>query len=426
MNMNSFIDNLRQKRQSFSITVTCDNLEELILECFLLHPELLSTLDTLSYRYIVSGNRYTIDFAVGYHVDNSKMTFVVCDEIELIIAVSMMLKSHKDKVKIIIDNRNSFSNRQTIIQHIRDLQSISGVEFELGQRSMSSSLVRSFFDEKILVCELSYQYFDDAFLVNQLSCIVAEHCIKTAHIHGEENTVNYLLKWFRDNVRYKDNDLQSDHSAVGLIKNGTAVCQAIAVYAYLFLNRKGVHTRYVCGEGDGSGGWGDHAWNLSLIHGSWTHIDYTFELSSFRHNAIKSISEFEIDHRWEKTPYNTENSNKAKNTVNTLKSSIVTVLPNQKLFSINGVIVYIPSLDNVAPAINGKMYISVFDIFPFFDICFNISNNGVVFYVGIKKYSFPLSVIQKRRNTLFFPIELLMHMGLKVSIDNHSRITVSI
>ena len=148
--------------------------------------------------------------------------------------------------------------------------------------------------------------------------------------------------------------MQSDHSAVGLIKNGTAVCQAIAVYAYLFLNRKGIHTRYVCGEGDGSGGWEAHAWNLSLIKGSWTHIDYTFELSSFRCNAIKSLSEFEIDHRWEKAPYNTENSNRAKNTVNTLRSSVVTVLPNQNLFSINGVITYIPSLDNAAPAINGK------------------------------------------------------------------------
>ena len=44
MNMNSFIDSLRQKRQSFSITVTCDNLDKLMLECFLSHPELLSAL----------------------------------------------------------------------------------------------------------------------------------------------------------------------------------------------------------------------------------------------------------------------------------------------------------------------------------------------------------------------------------------------
>ena len=120
MTMNSFIDSLRRKRQSFSITVTCDNLEKLILECFLLHPELLSLLDTLSYRYIVSGNRYTIDFSVKYHADNSKMTFVVRDEFELIIAASMILKSHKDKVKIIIDNRNLFFNKQTIIQRIHD------------------------------------------------------------------------------------------------------------------------------------------------------------------------------------------------------------------------------------------------------------------------------------------------------------------
>lgn len=424
--MNNFIESLQQKREAFSITIACNNVEKWIVEFFLLHPEILSSIDGLSYRYIASGNRYTIAFSVRYHADNSKITFVVRDEFELMVSVSMMLKSHKDKVKIIIDNRNGFTNRRTIIQHIHDLQSISGIEFELGQRSMSSSLVRSFFSEKILICELSYKYFDDAFLVNQLSCVVAEHCIKTKHIYGDENIVNYLLKWFRTNVRYKDNDLQSDHSAVGLIKNGTAVCQAIAVYAYLYLNRRGIYTRYVCGEGDGNGGWGLHAWNLSLIRGAWTHIDFTFELSSYRHNAIKSISEFEADHRWEKLSYNTENSNKAKSAVNALKASVVTVLPNQKLFSINGVIVYIPSLDNVAPTINGKLYISVFDIFPFFDICFNIVKSNVCFYVGIKKYSFPISILQKRSHVLFFPIEMLPRMGIKVSVDTHSRISVSL
>lgn len=423
--MNNFIQYLKQKREHFSISIISNHFEREICNCLLLHPELLSSIDGLAYRYISYGNKHNVDFSIRYQKDNSKITFVVRDEFELLIAVSMILKSHKDRIKIIIDNTNHFTNRQLIIQHIKDLQNSSGIDFEFGQRSMSSSLVRPFFDEEILICELSYKYFDDAFLVNQLSCVVAEHCIKTEHIHGDVNIINYLMNWFRDNVRYKDNDLQSDHSAVGLIKNGTAVCQGIAVYAYLYLNRKGVCTRYVHGEGDGNGGWGLHAWNLSLISGNWTHIDFTFELNSYRHSAIKSISDFETDHKWDKLMYNADKSFKAKNTVDALKSSLITVLPNQSIFSINGVVVYIPSLMNAAPVINGRMYLSVFDIFPFFDICFNISDNRVTFYVGVKKYSFPISVVQKRKNTLFFPIELLTHMGLKVSIDNHLRITVS-
>ncbi len=424
--MNSFIQFLRQKREHFSISIISNHFESEIRNCLLLHPELLSSIDGLAYRYISYGNKHNVDFSIRYHKDNSKMTFVVRDEFELIIAVSMILKSHKDRVKIIVDNTTHFTKRQFIIQHIKDLQNSSGIDFELGQRSMSSSLVRPFFDEEILVCELSYKYFDDAFLVNQLSCVVAEHCIKTERIRGDVNIINYLMNWFRENVRYKDNDLQSDHSAVGLIKNGTAVCQGIAVYAYLYLNRRGIHTRYVHGEGDGSGGWGLHAWNLSLISGTWTHIDFTFELNSYRQSTIKSIADFEVDHRWDKLMYNADKSFKAKNTVDALKSSLITVLPNQNIFSINGVVVYIPSLTNAAPAINGKMYLSVFDIFPFFDICFNITNNSVCFYVGMKKCSFPLTILQKRNNTLYFPIESLNKIGLKISVDNHSRITIAL
>lgn len=423
--MNNFIKFLQQKRSNFRISIISNNLESELRSFFLMHPELLSSIDGMAYRYIFSGNKYNIDFSVRYHRDNSKMTFVVRDEFELLIAVVMILKSHKSQVKIIIDNINRFTKKQSIVQHIEDLQRSSGIDFELGQRSMRCSLIRSFFNETILVCELSYKYFDNAYSVNQLSCVVAEHCIKTEYIHGDVNTVNYLMKWFRDNVRYKDNDLQSDHSAVGLIKNGTAVCQGIAVYAYLFLNRKGIHTRYVSGEGDGNGGWGSHAWNLSLIGGVWTHIDFTFELNSHRQSAIKSITEFEVDHRWDKSLFNADKSNKAKNTVDTLKSSFITVLPNHNIFSINGVIVYIPALTNAAPAINGKMYLSVFDIFPFIDICFNITNNSLRFYVGIKKYSFPLNVLQKQNNTLYFPIEMLKKIGLKVTIDNDSRITIA-
>lgn len=425
--MNHFIDALRLKKERFRITIVCsERIEKSIRNCLLLNPDLLSTIDQFSYRYIAYGDKYIIDFTIRYHVDRSKMTFVVRDDFELLIAVSMILKSHKDAVKIIIDNQNSFANMDTIIQHICDVQDMSGIEFELGQRSMSSSLVRPYFDKSILVCELSYKYFDDAFKVNQLSCIVAEHSLKTQNIQGDLNVVNYLLKWFRDNIRYQDNDLLSDHSAVGLIKNGTAVCQGIAVYAYLYLNSRGIHTRYVAGEGDGSGGWGGHAWNLSLINGSWNHIDYTFELNSYRQSVIRSRVDFELDHKWDKQAYSIENSNKVKKTVDALKSSIITVLPNQKIFSINGVVVYIPSLINVAPAINGKMYISAFDVLPFLDICFNIANHNLFFYIRNKKYSFPISVLYKNNHTLYFPIELLKHMGLKVAIDMHSRITVSL
>lgn len=425
--MKKLIDALQLKREYFSITIVCNtSLEEKIIDCLLLHPDVFSSILNFSYRYISCGNRYTIEFMINYAVDKSKMIFVVKDETELLIAVSMILKSHKDLVKIIIDNKSEFIKRDTIIKHINDIQNTTGIEFGLRQKSMSSSIVRSYFNDKILVCELSYKYFDDVFSVNQLSCIVAEHSIKTQHIQGDLNIVNYLMNWFRDNIRYKNNNLLSDHSAVGLIKNGTAVCQAIAAYAYLYLNNRAINTRFVIGEAKGTAGWDKHAWNMSLIGDCWTYIDYTFELSSCCQTVVKPICDFKVNHRWNEHTYGVDYSNRAKKIKELLKSSIITVIPNQKLFAINGVVVYIPDSKNVISVINGRVCVSIFDILPFMDICFNISKEHICFYVNNNKYIFSLSFLYELNHMLYVPMEILKKIGVAIEIDVSSRISLSL
>ena len=223
--MENFIINLKNKTIDFqAIAITSGNINSLIKEKLLSNPDVLSSLNTFAYSYVLYGSQYRLRFNVTYKQDKSNLTVIVKDDFELLTAITMILKSHKEFVRIIVDNEKQFTSKNALIQHIHDLEHLTGVEFELSQRSMTSSLLHSFLNEKLLVCELNYKYFDDANIVNRLSFVVAEHAFTTHYLNDNIEVIDYLLKWFRNNIKYRNNDKQSDHSAVGLIKNGTAVC----------------------------------------------------------------------------------------------------------------------------------------------------------------------------------------------------------
>lgn len=416
--MNTFINCLKQRQSVFRIKYyQVQDVNSLLKKELLDNPNVLTTIKSFAYSYIKRANETMVNFNVTYHIDKSQLTFIVKDEFELITAISMILKSHKSSVKIIIDNKRKFVRKETIFDYINELQNISGVEFEQSQRSLTSSVIYPFFNQEILVCEFLYQYFDNIKMVNELSCIVAEHVLIALKTHQTPvSVVNYLMNWFRQNVTYRNNNLQSDHSAVGLIKNGTAVCQGIAVYAYLFLNYCGIKTRYVGGEGDGGGGWGPHAWNLIWIDGEWKHIDYTFELSSCRESVFYSLSDFAGNHKWDSDLYGEVYSNKTRKVLETLQSSILAVIPNQCVFSINGCVIYIPTVESPAPVINGNIMIAILEIISFMGGCYNIVNNKIFIYFGFKKYCIDCSDLSIYNGILYLPIKQMEQLGFKLSV----------
>lgn len=416
--MNTFINCLKRRQSVFQIKYyQVQNVSSLLKKDLLDNPNVLTTIKSFTYSYIKQANETTVNFNITYHIDKSQSTFIVKDEFELTTAIFMILKSHKNSIKIIIDNKSKFARKETIFDYIKELQKISGVEFEQSQRSLTSSVVYTFFNQEILVCEFSYQYFDNIEMVNELSCIVAEHALIALKTHRTPiSIVNYLMNWFRQNVTYKNNNLQSDHSAVGLIKNGTAVCQGIAVYAYLFLNYCGVKTRYVGGEGDGNGGWGPHAWNLIWIDGEWKHIDYTFELNSYHTSVFHSLSDFARNHKWDSNLYGEFYSNKMRKVLETLQASILAVIPNQCVFSINGCVICIPTVKSPAPVINGNIMIAILEIISFIGGCYNVVGNKIYIYIGLKKYCIVRSTLHIYNGVLYLPISQMERMGFKLSV----------
>lgn len=65
----------------------------------------------------------------------------------------------------------------------------------------------------------------------------------------------------------------------------------------------GIETQYVSGQGYGTSGWGNHAWNIVKIDGRWIHVDFTFALNSvIIPMTDTSIHQkmFEKNHQWNK------------------------------------------------------------------------------------------------------------------------------
>lgn len=66
---------------------------------------------------------------------------------------------------------------------------------------------------------------------------------------------------------------KADYTAVGLLKNKTAVCEGYAKTFYALMNLMNIPCKMVTGKGNG----GDHAWNLINLGGKWYHIDVTWD-----------------------------------------------------------------------------------------------------------------------------------------------------
>ena len=66
---------------------------------------------------------------------------------------------------------------------------------------------------------------------------------------------------------------KADYTAVGLLKNKTAVCEGYAKTFSAFMNVLNIPCKLVSGTGNGGG----HAWNMVKLGGKWYHIDVTCE-----------------------------------------------------------------------------------------------------------------------------------------------------
>lgn len=88
------------------------------------------------------------------------------------------------------------------------------------------------------------------------------------------------------------------------------MCQDYAFVTVALLRAAGIEARIAVGQGDGSGGWGGHAWVEANVDGRWVTMDPTWDAGGqlngqfvFRFQTKYFDPDpdvFKLDHRFEK------------------------------------------------------------------------------------------------------------------------------
>lgn len=124
--------------------------------------------------------------------------------------------------------------------------------------------------------------------------------VKAAHDYIIKNTAydydNYIINQIP----------KADYTAVGVLKNKTAVCEGYAKTFYALMNLMNIPCKMVTGTGNGVG----HAWNMVKVGGKWYHIDVTWDdpVPDEKGNIgygyfLLSDQEMARDHSWTRSDF---------------------------------------------------------------------------------------------------------------------------
>ena len=229
---------------------------------------------------------------------------------ELVLAICFARNAFLENTKICVDNSKKTFNTNIsseIQTAITGLYSLDSGYFSMAQTKSYTSEIS--FDALGTYAKLylTTKYMSSEKECNDFTCIASEiseillkECGRNA---STIKKIKNFSAWVNNNFDYKNTNSYKDHSAVELLKNRTGVCQAIAALAVKVLPYMGIETQYVSGQGYGTSGWGNHAWNIVKINGRWIHVDFTFALNSIiipmTDTSIHS-KQFERTHQWNK------------------------------------------------------------------------------------------------------------------------------
>lgn len=255
--------------------------------------------------------------------------------------------------------------------------------------------------------------------INDLSCLLAMQAkqIRQKSHNDPETMLNEIMYWFRNNVEYVNTNRLSDHSAVGLIRTGTAVCQGIAAYAYLLLYYCGIGARYVIGDGLGANGWEPHGWNMVFYNNQWRHIDYTFGLNSHSRTVLKPESTFRRNHRWDETRYSPMQSSIVLNSKKILRKSIITCIPNQSCLSINGCIIDMRHTHVPCIILANKVLISVLSVVALIGGSYCIKETDMQIFINRNQHSIPMAQLLLVNGNWYTEVANLNTLGFSLTIE---------
>lgn len=433
--MSTLIENLSRKAENFSVDIPTPagcNLLDLISDELSLNPAITASIESCSLSWSEYGSFSRVDFSVSYYKTKPRQkqkqpVFLVRNLEDFLTAFSLGLRLHLTDLQVVCDNKvGVFPCDMERFGFLRErAREFTGEELELGQASGGQWILKNFFERnRTLFFHESCFYFDSWKEINDLQCIIASDALQIRKECGN-NTLSMLasiLYYLRENFSYLNTNRTADHSAVGMYKNGTGVCQAIAVYAYIFCQYLGIKARYVCGEANGSDepdNWEAHAWNQVFFNNRWIHIDYTWQLSSGKPFEIVPESVLREDHRWDEEQYSQINSTEVVNSKNRLRHSKISCYPTQPVYAVNECIVDTSNTHPMSIVNNGQVYVAIFDVVSIFGGCYVLQRDQILTYLGTNSYSYPLQNMIFLENSWYLPAIQFGRLGLQVSVESN-------
>lgn len=305
----------------------------------------------------------------------SNVVMEVSTSKELVLAICFARNAFLENAKICVDNtKGNFSRNMSedIQAAITGLYSLDCGYFPTAQTKSYASKI--LFDASCSFAKiyLKTNYMSSEKECNDFTCIAAEISeLLLAECGPHVRDIKKIEKfssWIKENFDYKITNTYKDHSAVELLRNRTGVCQAIAALAVKVLPYMGIETQYIAGQGYGTSGWGNHAWNIVKVDGRWLHVDFTFALNSLllpmTDNVFNSIM-FEKNHKWNRDLLSEEAIEARANLYYEIENSEIVLIENKEYFLIQGVKIFTrtPIYTNTGE----REYISIRDMLNYLD-----------------------------------------------------------
>lgn len=427
--MTELIENLSKRVQNFSAEIATpggSNIFDVISDELSLNPAVAASIESSEFSCSQYENFCKVDFSVSYKPHKKLPVFLVRNTDEFLTAVGLGMRLHSSDLKIVCDNKlGEFPVDTGLFNFLREAaRDFTGEELQIGQSSAYQFYLKNFFDRnRTLVYEETCFYFDSWKEVNDLQCIIASDALQIKKECGNNplSMLASILYYLRNNFSYLNTNRTSDHSAVGMYKNKTGVCQAIAVYAYIFCQFLGIEARYVTGDADGhdGSGYGPHAWNQVFYNNRWIHVDYTWQLNSGRPFEMVHESVLKEDHTWNEEKYSQENSSEVVNSKKRLRHSKISCYPTQPIYAVNDCIVDTSNTHPMSIVYNGEVYVAIFDVVSIFGGCYALQRNQILTYLGTNSYAYPLNNMILQGDTWYLPAIQFGKLGLQVSVEGN-------
>lgn len=409
--------NRRVERFCVAVNEACDP-RTWVVNDLLRSPAATASLAGIAYTIAATPIGFTVNFGALYCDSREKcFVFLARDDFELTCAISLVLRKHLNLAKIVIDNRSTFVGLKDIFAKMHLLRKTVGEDLETGQAVSSQSSTVSLCAGAIVVYTLKVEYFERPEALNALTCVVAEHARAARNKVGNNPTLlaNELLRWFRENVQYRNTGTNADHSAAGLIRNGTAVCQGIAVYAHQFFWSCGIKARYVIGMGRHE----DHAWNVAKVGGKWRHIDYTFALPGHCKDIFnESEIHFCSCHKWNVADYSATENDRVANIKETLAQSVISAIPESNCYSVNGCIVDTSNIGKMCVVRDGMVYLSIADLFQDLGGGYAIARDTTTIVYGARLYKIPSSALMRLHGRYYLTANMMHSLGIEMQLGD--------